>query len=214
MEVLTRLPVALLNIHFQLGHLILVDALPPEFIFIDRYYTTYDLRLCACRTIVTALKVALQTEGTHNILLLDPHPELMTNAIVRTGSSILLLHRMQKMSIDTTLTMCSVVLKALEVLSNISHTASTAIPQLKREVDEIGVDHSAAFQTDDLHAAVSVTSEVGQRIFQNHVLRYLEQQPAASPSFFGFLPESLDVDSPLSPMEGMSGSLEKLMASI
>ncbi|KAK4504532.1 hypothetical protein PRZ48_005448 [Zasmidium cellare] len=203
----------LLNIHFQLGHLVLVDALPPDFIFIDRYYTPYDLRLCVCRSIITALKVALQTEGTHNILLLDPHPELITNAIIRTGSSMLLLHRMQKMSFDTTVTMFSVVPTALKVLSNISYTALTAIPRLRQEVNEVGLDYSVAFKRDDLHAAVSVTMETGQSVFQKHMLPYLEQQ-VATPSFFTLSPEKLGVDSPLYPMEEISSSVEDLMASI
>ncbi|EXJ66805.1 uncharacterized protein A1O5_10000 [Cladophialophora psammophila CBS 110553] len=180
---LTEAP-ALLNIHFQVGNLILVDALPSTFVFIDQNTTPYDLRLCACRSIIIALNLALQTRylGTDNvvrpnILLLDPYPDLMANAIIRTGSSIFILYNMQKLTTESALTMFAVVISALEVLAEISYTASAAIPLLKQRFEGSGIDRNAIFNNDVLHqAAASVSAAVDKDLFDADVLQQLEQQ--------------------------------------
>lgn len=129
-----------LNIHFEVGNLILADALPPTFVFIDQNFSPYDLRLCACRSIINALNLALQTQSFKSkdhpgfdILLLDPYPDMMTHAIIRTGSSLLVLYEMQKLCQENVTAMFSVVVAALETLARISHTAAEAIPLLKRK---------------------------------------------------------------------------------
>ncbi|KIW95583.1 uncharacterized protein Z519_04168 [Cladophialophora bantiana CBS 173.52] len=180
----TQMYWTLLNIHFQVGNLILVDALPSTFVFIDQNTTPYDLRLCACRSIIIALNLALQTRylGTDNvvrpnILLLDPYPDLMTNAIIRTGSSIFTLYNMQKLTTESALTMFAVVISALEVLAEISYTASAAIPLLKQRFEGSGIDRNAIFNNDVLHqAAASVSAAVDKDLFDADVLRQLEQQ--------------------------------------
>lgn len=151
--------------------------------FIDHYLTPYDLRLFSCRGIVNALHLALQTRyggvvGTDlpNILLLDPYPDLITNAIIRTGSSLLVLYATQKLSAESMVAMFQVVLAALEVLANISYIAAEAIPLLKERFESAGVDRDASFKEDALHeAAVSVTAPLDQGLFDAEVLRQFEQ---------------------------------------
>ncbi|KAK5042922.1 hypothetical protein LTR84_012011 [Exophiala bonariae] len=129
-----------LNIHFEVGNLILVDALPFTFVFIDQTLSPYDLRLCACRNIVNALNLAFQTSPAKsekspgfNILLLDPYPDLLTNAIIRTASSLLVLYEMEQLCRENAAAMFSVVIAALETLAKISHIAAEALPLLKEK---------------------------------------------------------------------------------
>ncbi len=174
--------IALLQIHFQVGNLILADTLPSTFVFIDENLNPYDLRLCACRTIIIALNLALQTtipgangSGMLNILLLDPYPDLLTNAIIRTGSSLFLLYKAQKLTPENVITMFSVVIAALEVLSNISHIASEAIPLLQQRLSASGIDQTTAFKHDVIHhAAVSVAAPLDHELFETEVIRELE----------------------------------------
>ena len=175
---------ASLNIHFQVASLILADALPPAFVFIDHNLSPYDLRLCACRSIINTLSLALQTTAlgandspTLNILLLDPYPDLMTNHIICTGSSLFTLYTMQKLTQENVTAMFAVVIAALEVLAEISHTASEAIPLLKQKFAGSGIDHTADFQNNELHhAAVSMSTPEEQGLFDAEAVRQLEQQ--------------------------------------
>ena len=171
---------ALSAIHFQVGNLILVDALPSKFVFIDQSFSPYDLRLCACRSIVNALNLALQTPysktngwpGSHT-LLLDPHPDHMTNAMIRTGSSLCILYTMQKLTQENVNAMFAVVIAALKVLSEVSHIASEAIPLLEQKLAQSGI-HQAACLGDDTarHASISKPSLVD---FDAEAVRELEQ---------------------------------------
>ena len=181
-------PTALLQIHFQVGNLILADTLPSTFVFIDENLNPYDLRLCATRAIIIALNLALQTSilGTDgstimNVLVLDPYPDLLTNAIVRTGSSLFILCSAQKLTTENMMTMFPVVISALKVLANLSHTASEAIPLLQQKFATSGIDQTTLFKNDVLHqAAVSVAAPLDHKLFDAEVLRELEQQAANS----------------------------------
>lgn len=68
-----------------------------------------------------------------SILLLDPHPDLMTNAITRAGSSLFILHERHKLTQENVTAMFNVVITALKTLAKISHTASEAIPLLQKK---------------------------------------------------------------------------------
>ena len=182
-------PIALLQIHFQVGNLILADTLPLTFVFIDENLNPYDLRLCATRAIIIAVNLALQTSmvGANgkstmmNVLVLDPYPDILTNAIVRTGSSLFLLYNAQKLTTENVMTMFPVVISALKVLADLSYTASEAIPLLQQKFAASGIDQAAFFETDILHqAAVSVAAPLGQEVFDAEVLRELEKNAATS----------------------------------
>jgi hypothetical protein len=68
-----------------------------------------------------------------SILLLDPHPDLMTNAITRAGSSLFILYERQKLTQENVTAMYNVVIAALETLAKISHIAAEAIPLLQKK---------------------------------------------------------------------------------
>ena len=181
-------PTALLQIHFQVGNLILADTLPSTFVFIDENLNPYDLRLCATRAIIIAVNLALQTSivGTvgstmMNVLVLDPYPDILTNAIVRTGSSLFLLYNAQKLTTENVMTMFPVVISGLKVLADLSHTASEAIPLLQQKFAASGIDQAAFLKNDVLHqAAVSVAAPLDQEVFEAEVLRELEHQAATT----------------------------------
>lgn len=103
-----------------------------------------------------------------NILLLDPYPDLMTNAIVRTGSSLFILHTMQKVTSENVLEMFEVVITALEVLAKISNIALEAIPLLKEKLATSGLSHNAGCNIALFSPAViGETASVGQSSIQS-----------------------------------------------
>ena len=146
----------------------------------------YDLRVCACRCIVNAVNLALQTgssdTGLPSVLLLDPYPDHMANALIRTGSSLFQLYNTQMLTYENLNNMFSVVIAGLEVLAEVSYTASAATPLLKQKFVESGVGQIDAFQSDAFyHSAFSVTSPVDRQLFDADVVRELEEQ-ATNPS--------------------------------
>ena len=217
LTILTQVP-AHLNIHFEVGNLILADALPPKFVFIDQNFSPYDLRLCACRSIINALNLALQANSPKsddppgfNILLLDPYPDMMTNAIIRTGSSLIFLYEMQKLCQENVTTMFSVVIAALETLAKISHTAAEAIPLLKQKYTASCIEQAKAIAdvTPNLNAfSVAAIDPEG---FDSEVMKDLERQ-ATDPSFVESVVEQFDdgQGSPTFPDELAPDELETL----
>ena len=182
---LTSAP-ALLNIHFQVGSLILADAVPSSMVFTDKDLSPYDLRLCACRSIVNAVNLALQTgssdTGLPSVLLLDPYPDHMANALIRTGSSLFQLYNTQMVTHEQLKHMFSVVIAGLEILAEISHTASAGSSILKQKFLESGIGQVGALQNDAFyHSVFSVTSAVDRDLFDAGVVKELEQQ-ASDPS--------------------------------
>ena len=103
----------------------------------------------------------------------------MANAMIRTGSSLFILYEMQKLTLESMTAMFAVVIAALEVLANISHTASQAIPLLKQKFVTSGIDQTATFRDDALHkAAVSVIAPMDPEFIDAEVFRELEKQAA------------------------------------
>ena len=148
---------ALVNIHFQVGSLILADSLPWPVDLTDNDLKRYDLRLCACLRIVNSVDNALHTDLSENggtsILLLDPYPDQMVNALIRTGSSLLQLSTTDKISHKNFRRMFSVVLAALEILAEISHKAFTAVPLLKQKFLESGIGQATSDPQEIIHTA-------------------------------------------------------------
>jgi hypothetical protein len=188
---------ALLNIHFEVGNLILADALPSTFVFIDQNFSPYDLRLCACRSIINALNLALQTNSPRsndppgfNILLLDPHPDLMTNAIIRAGSSLFILYEIQKLTRENVTTMFSVVITALETLAKISHTAAEAIPLLQKKYATF-IDRAMAISDATPHLNAFSVAAIDPGSFDSEVVQCLERQ-ATDSSFLDLVVEQFE----------------------
>ncbi|KEF52262.1 uncharacterized protein A1O9_11502 [Exophiala aquamarina CBS 119918] len=172
----TQLSYTLLNIHFQVGSLILADALPSTVTFIDNSSKAYDLRLCACLRIVNAVNVALQTdvaeEDPTSILLLDPYPDQMVNALTRTGSSLFQLNSTDKLNYSNLKRLFTVVITALEILSEISHHAATAVPLLRQKFLEGSTHQTTTSPHDPLHQATLLADG----LLDASLVQELEQQ--------------------------------------
>src|SRR6202034_1763689 len=129
-----------------MGALILADTLQETNGVLYAAIQPLDLRLCACRAIVNALALALQRDAhspdqksAASILLLDPYPEYMSNALRRTGNSILILYRANQLSLRSAETMFSVVSAGLEIISQVSYTALDSLPALRQQCSELGI---------------------------------------------------------------------------
>lgn len=161
---LLKRPPALLNIHFQVGSLILADTLPSTVTFTDNSSKPYDLRLCACLRIVNAVNVALQTdvaeEDPTSILLLDPYPDQMVNALIRTGSSLFQLYAAGKLNYSNLKRLFTVVINALEILSEISYHAAAAVPLLRQKFFDSSVHQSSPAPRDPIHQAALLADEM------------------------------------------------------
>lgn len=176
---------ALLNIHFQVGSLILADTVPSSVVYTDKDLSPYDLRLCACRSIVNAVNLALHTGSSEtsypSVLLLDPYPDHMANALIRTGSSLFQLFNTQVLSFENFKQMYSVAISGLEILAEVSGTASVAAPVLRQRLAESRIRQIGTFETDTLPAAFSISLPVNGELFDTDLVKELEQQ-AADPS--------------------------------
>lgn len=184
--IILTLASALLNIHFQVGTLILADAIPSSVVFTDNDLSPYDLRLCACRSIVNAVNLALHAgsieTGLPSVLLLDPYPDLMVSALIPTGSSLFQLYNMQMLTHETLKRMFPMVIAGLDILAEISYIASAGASLLKQKFVETGLGKIDESQNDALyHAVFSLTSFVNRDLFDAGVVQELEQQ-AANPS--------------------------------
>lgn len=195
-----------------------MDTLPSTFVFIDQTLNPYDLRLCACRNIINALNLAFQTNSPNsnhppgfNILLLDPYPDLLTNAIIRTASSLLLLYEMQKLCQENAATMFSVVIAALETLAKISHTAAEAIPLLKQKSTTTFIEQTMGSTTATPRLEDFSLAAIDPDVFDTELINDLEQ-PATSPFFRDSSHEQFDdgQDSPSFPDELAPDELESL----
>lgn len=96
-------------------------------------------RMNASRAIINVLNLALHSSGhseeatfSKSLLLLDPAPEFMTNALSCTASSLFTLHDTQELSSRTFQTMVSVVLTSLKLLSQVSYAACDALSSFKQ----------------------------------------------------------------------------------
>ena len=166
-----------------------MDALPSNFVFIDQTLSPYDLRLCACRNIINALNLAFHTNSPDStdppgfkILLLDPYPDLLTNAIIRTGSSLLLLFEMQKLCRENATTMFSVIIAALETLAKISHIAAEAIPLLKQKYDTTFIGQALSSPTVTPRLEDFSLTTIDPELFDAEGMNCLEHE-TANPSF-------------------------------
>jgi hypothetical protein len=172
-----------------MGSLILADSSSESLVFTDIDSNPYSLRLCACRNIVNAVSLAMRTDfsqhdegpGLPSILLLDPYPDYMTAALVRTGSSLFPLHAKQQISSQSVMSMFSTVIAALEILGEISHLAVEAIPLLRAKYAESEIGQIASSnnrQQNDVfyQAALSVASPIDENLFNAGIVAELEQQ--------------------------------------
>jgi hypothetical protein len=122
------------------------------------------------------VSVALQADkkaaesSEQSILLLDPYPEYIIDALIRTGSSLVLLHNQQYLKLDAVRTMFYPILSALQVLSEVSCTARDAIPLLEERLATILAPHSSRNSATFDHTICS-----GQ------LLEQLEHQVATDP---------------------------------
>jgi hypothetical protein len=101
---MTHLNTVLLNLHYNLGVLILVDTLSATS-FSLLLPCEYELRISSARAIVNFVNMVLQTDhnsmGNHSEnsnLLQVPYPEHLVSGLSRAGSSLLHLYRTKSVS--------------------------------------------------------------------------------------------------------------------
>ena len=121
----------LLVVHYHLGSLILMDVLDTVEIIPKPLTDPLLSRLHACHAIIHALNLALNCDrycpddspyGSR--LLVDPTPELMVEVLSRCGKAIILSYENNEILSHTAQVMLSVIHSSLNVLCEISQTAS------------------------------------------------------------------------------------------
>lgn len=189
---------ALINVHFQVGSLILADVIPEPPMFSDSKTRSYNLRICACRSIVNAVELVLQADARSNapsMFLLDPYPEYMVDALVRTGSSVFLLLTQDNLTRRNVSSMMQPISRALEILSEISYLAAEAVPLIRARSSDMGLDNaygepSTASSTVEnkrgFHIDPSVCSE--------RLLSVLEQRALEDPDLVNKSVERTEID--------------------
>lgn len=130
-------------IHYHLGTLALADFLDTLPHVPEPLKNPLFSRLLACTTIVNTLNMALNydrfsgDESPHgSVLLLDPTPITVLEALSRTNKAVFTLFGAGKVDLHTVRMMTSVVGTALTILSKILVTASYALTWLRQRCDE------------------------------------------------------------------------------
>ena len=175
----------LLNIHLQLGSLILTDIMPDTTtVMVDG--GVFDLRngrLCACRNVVNAVKLALHSEAFHSglgsnpcILLSDPHPEQMIHVLSRTGSCLLELFKTGTLKQEIFKPMFLVILTALDIVSELSYLAEQACQQLKQFVKDLGIEAITTCRKDTFGCEAFAAHALDHKLFEKDIIVELEKQ--------------------------------------
>lgn len=188
----------MINVHFQVGSLILADVIPDPPIFSDSSTRSYNLRICACRSITNAVELVLQADARSDapsMFLLDPYPEYMVDALVRTSSSLLLLLKQENLTGRTVSSMIQPISRALKTLSEISYLAAEAVPLIRARCSEMGLsDAYGELST----ASSTVENERGFRIdpsvCSERLLSVLEQRAFDDPDLVNKSVERTEID--------------------
>lgn len=106
-------------------------------------------RLYACKVIVNTLSLGLQADR-HSLnpssyqsrFLLEPVPEIQVEALSLACQAIFLLHKTKELSTSNAKVMLSVILTVLDILSQISVTASFVVTSLQELSTKNGIDMS------------------------------------------------------------------------
>ncbi|KIX09122.1 uncharacterized protein Z518_00200 [Rhinocladiella mackenziei CBS 650.93] len=127
----SQLNYLLLLSHYHLGSLILADVVDTMDNVPEPLTDPILSRLHACNAIVNALSLVLNSDRYSedespygSRILLDPTPELMVETLSRAGKAIFLLLESNKITSTTGQIMLSVIFSALNIISQISVTAS------------------------------------------------------------------------------------------
>jgi hypothetical protein len=170
-----------------MGVLILVDALEDKRDIIASTFNSLDLRKTSCRAIFNATSLALnkdryspQNDSRLSALLLSPNPDILVTALVRTSSSIQLLHDCSEISSRAAEQMYAIVIAGLETLSAISYLAFDAIAPLKRSLSELGQFPDPLSSIVNLEG--SILPLIGTSgIFNEQTVKELKEQASTNP---------------------------------
>ncbi|KAH8801422.1 hypothetical protein F5884DRAFT_514072 [Xylogone sp. PMI_703] len=135
----SRISYLVLNLHYHLGVLILVDTLDcqNEAANIHPQFDSTCYRITSTRSIVNMVNLALQadayiTDNSSSILLRDPYPEHVSNGLSRAAHSILHLFHLMLIPVQTAEIMASSLFTGLEIMSQVSYSAAESLETLRR----------------------------------------------------------------------------------
>lgn len=173
----------LLSFHFHLGALILVDTLDVqcELPFPNNHFDIVCTRLSSTRAIVNLINLTLQTDAystnSSSVLLQDPYPEHISNALSRAAHSILDLFHAMVLPSQTAESMASSLFIGLEILSQVSYTAEGSLvalhPLYADAKLEIKSRHSAPSHQLPTRVSMTADSPVTRELFEEETLREL-----------------------------------------
>lgn len=137
----------ILAFHFHLGVLILIDFLDEqaETTATSTCLDAITCRLTSARAIFNlANLVFLQgstdvEDDTASIILKDPYPEHTRNGLARAAYSVLHLYKYMLLTKQTAENMASPMFGVLEILTQVSYTASESLHNLHRAYTEAGL---------------------------------------------------------------------------
>ena len=96
---------------------------------------------------VNAVELVLQSDAksqTPSIFLVDPYPEYMVDALIRTAHSLLFLLKQEMLKEHVLSSLTRPITKGLEILAEISYLAAEAVPLIRARYSEMGVDDPSA----------------------------------------------------------------------
>lgn len=145
-----------------------------------------DYRLSSTRAIVNLINLVLQTDDQMDdllpktsILLKDPYPEHVSNGLSRAASSLLRLYKHKSLNGNTVEAMSAAVFTGLEILTQVSYSASNSLGDLRGQYDAVQLKYKSRQR---LPSACSIPSPIVPESFQDEIVNGLENQAIADPA--------------------------------
>ena len=152
-----------------------------ELPFPNNHFDIAGTRLSSTRAIVNLINLTLQTDAystnSSSVLLQDPYPEHISNALSRAAHSILDLFHAMVLPSQIAESMASSLFIGLEILSQLSYTAGASLvalyPLYADAKLEIKSRHSATSHQLPTPVSMTADSPVTRELFEEETLREL-----------------------------------------
>ncbi|ETN40865.1 uncharacterized protein HMPREF1541_05145 [Cyphellophora europaea CBS 101466] len=188
----SRLGYVWLVLHFNLGVLILADTLVAGSVALtlDNQVSIDEHRLASTRAVVNVINLVRQLDSFNmdqpSLLLRDPYPEHASNCLNRAAKSVLGLVQAATITADAAAIFASALLQGLQIISQISFSASEALPTLLNLLHDNGIPvsakHSSSQTPMGANVSIVLDSAVTPEMLEHETLKELGQQAATDPA--------------------------------
>lgn len=201
-----------LVLHYHLGVLILADTLAAgsAALGLDEQVSIANHRLASTRAVVNVINLVRQFDNFNpdksSLLLRDPYPEHASSCLHRAAKSVVGLIRSGSITTVIAAVLASALLQGLQIVSQISFSASESLSALATLFQEHGIPLNAKDTSQQAHteaaSSILLDSSVTPEMLENETLKELGHQAEADPALVLKSIERHEIETP-SPTFGL-----------